>query len=193
MASNGNPPQPSPGRTILQFAATQPIANPDGTPTLWFSQFIERLISYLGNPGGGGSNGGTSTVTDLLNQINSTQNLTLGSSGTDASTLARIKALENAVPPARPMPMTAALSAALDQVFGSDWGDILFRGQYEWEVLEPGYQNGLILFTGGPNADPYWGIRRAQHAGALASRKGVWLGILSTGVGTNNALSDGST
>lgn len=49
----------------------------------------------------------------------------------------------------------STISAALDTVFGSAQGDILYRGVSGWVVLTPG-TNGLFLKTQGAGANPLW-------------------------------------
>ncbi len=48
------------------------------------------------------------------------------------------------------------ITAFLDAVFGSLQGTICFRSAQVWTGLFPGVSNGLVLTSGGPNADVYW-------------------------------------
>ena len=204
--SNGNPPQGSPSKTLLQIMATRPAVNGDGTLATWFLQFLERLVNYVG-PVDATSSGSVSSLGSLAASLAENQYVISGAPGIDGATQARILELENAVarlpplntPPQRLEPLrtqavTEALSAAFDQVFGAYEGMILYRDAVNWQALGPGETTNLVLHTGGSGAPPFWAIPRAQGAGALASRAGgIYLGILSTGVGTTNALSDGSS
>ncbi len=54
-------------------------------------------------------------------------------------------------------PTEVGLSTLLDAVFGSAQGTICYRTRSVWRGLYPGLSNGLILTSGGPAADVYWG------------------------------------
>ena len=177
--NNGN--QGAPDRVLLQMLSTRPIANADGTPTVWFSQLITRLIQSVGQTGS--SNGTTTSIAEQISQITQNQYTALGTAGVDSSTLGRLALVEGraalddrlpvmpssggvsaaprppeAMRPLAPLtqpPAVATLSADLDQAFGSTWGAVLFRGHYGWQVLAPG-TSGTKLTTHGAGADPTW-------------------------------------
>lgn len=52
----------------------QPISDPDGRPTFYMLSWMQRIQSFLGQPGGStgsGSGGGGVTVSEQLNTLNS--------------------------------------------------------------------------------------------------------------------------
>jgi hypothetical protein len=199
----------APGPFPTQILASQPAVRADGTLEPWLGQLLQLLLSYLGSPGsasgtGGGSSGGGATITQQISDLTQAISAT-PTPGVDGSTQARIMALENApkVPlplpqnlqaPPHPQafPVAAAPSNFLDQAFGSTWGNILFRGQYTWQVLAPGLQPNLVLRTGGQNANPFWGIARPSGPGGLGTRHGSVATEALLGDGRGNVLSDGT-
>lgn len=53
----------------------QPISTPDGRPTFYMLSWMQRIQSFLGQPGGGGTSGGGSgggaTISEQLSTLNS--------------------------------------------------------------------------------------------------------------------------
>ncbi len=70
---------------------------------------------------------------------------------TDNEVLVRVRFTPNSPP------MEVALSTLLDAVFGAAQGTICFRTVDVWRGLDPGLSNGLVLTSGGPHANVYWG------------------------------------
>lgn len=155
----------SSGRPITAILMAEPAVGQDGKLAPWFGQFLQRLVDYVGSGGSGGT-GLAQNITETVNNLTATTNISLGTAGADGATLARIADLERAVeiaplPPAHvrdgvpALPPQVNLSALLDQTFGSARGTVLFRGHYGWQGLPPG-TSGQKLTSGGAGADVSW-------------------------------------
>ena len=105
MSGSGQPGHRAPTR-LTPIEIDQPIADPaTGRPTPYFGQMVQRILSYLGQPGpttGGGTGGGGSglTITEQLNTLNTQVEILQATSGgnTPRSGLAaQVAVIENIV------------------------------------------------------------------------------------------------
>lgn len=114
---------------LTPISIDQPIVDPTtGRPTPFFGQTIQRILSYLGQPGsgssggtgGGSSSGSTLTVsqqlTNLTNEVTILQAAAGGTSPTQSGLVSRVTALESQLrsilrlpaPPRPPSDLTGA-------------------------------------------------------------------------------------
>ena len=81
-------------------------------------------------------------------------------------------------------PIPNDLSDIMDAVFGTTWGEVIFRGSSGWESLAPG-TDGQFFMTHGPGIDPVW-----ENAGvSFHNWNAFWIDDLNgndSEVGTND-------
>lgn len=150
----GNPPNPSPSRTLLTILDQAFVDTATGKLTPWAGQFLTRLISFLGPVPPPGTPGAGMTVSQALTQI-------LGEEGEfplpgpDGATQQSIADLTQAVSLIPPLPMqtdTAGISGTPFS-YTVSWGagavaqagtiEIDGNIQSPYHILEVAFSNGV--------------------------------------------------
>lgn len=88
--------------SVTTVSGDQRVVNPDGTPTMQFYNFLQRIASLIGQPTGNNPPG--QTIASQLSDLQAEVALALFRPVTDAATLQKVQALEAAVASLRGRP-----------------------------------------------------------------------------------------
>lgn len=118
------------------------IVNPDGTPTLYMTQWAQQRMEEIGVAVT--IEQATEIAQTVVNEFDASHALQAGS-GISITPDGRISSDPT---------ISAEVQEILDQITATQ-GSVLFKGATEWQALAPG-TSGYVLQTNGAGADPTW-------------------------------------